>query len=320
MTRGVRARLCTALASVMSASAPLAAPCRMKAAILIALSALVLALVPAATANDRDDRRSPSATRRSSGSSSQQRGLRHGQAVPADRRRRALRRADRRAARAVGRRRPREDRPDRRRPREGPLRVPPRLPGRRARSRAATTCSGSGASPPGTQPTAYAHVVTDPDHPGKLALQYWFFYVFNDWNNLHEGDWEMIQLVFDASTAAEALDRTPVEIGYSQHEGAERADWGDDKLELVDGTHPVVHPADGSHANFFGEALYLGSSAKEGVGCDDTRGPHDRRAARSCGRSRAIRPRRARTSRGSRSRGAGASCSPRSSTARPGRT
>jgi hypothetical protein len=34
-----------------------------------------------------------------------------------------------------------------------------------------------------------------------------------------------------------------------------------------------VHPADGSHANFFGEALYLGSSAKEGVGCDDTRGP-----------------------------------------------
>ena len=48
-------------------------------------------------------------------------------------------------------------------------------------------------------PTAYAHVVTDPAHPGKLALQYWFFYVFNDWNNLHEGDWEMIQLVFDAA-------------------------------------------------------------------------------------------------------------------------
>jgi hypothetical protein len=84
----------------------------------------------------------------------------------------------------------------------------------------------------------------------------------------------MIQLVFDASTAEEALGRTPVEIGYSQHEGAERATWGDDKLELVGGTHPVVHPADGSHANFFGEALYLGSSAKEGVGCDDTRGPN----------------------------------------------
>jgi hypothetical protein len=99
----------------------------------------------------------------------------------------------------------------------------------------------------GRKPTVYAHVAADPAHPGKLALQYWFFYVFNDWNNLHEGDWEMIQLVFDASTAAEALDRKPVEIGYSQHEGAERARWGDDKLELVDGTHAVVHPADGSH-------------------------------------------------------------------------
>ena len=34
-----------------------------------------------------------------------------------------------------------------------------------------------------------------------------------------------------------------------------------------------MHPAAGSHANFFGDALYLGSSAEEGVGCDDTRGP-----------------------------------------------
>jgi len=122
-------------------------------------------------------------------------------------------------------------------------------------------------------PTAYAHVATDSEHPGKLALQYWFFYVFNDWNNLHEGDWEMVQLVFDAPTAEAALGRSPVEIGYSQHEGAERAGWDDSKLERIDGTHPVVHPADGSHANFYGEALYLGSSAQEGVGCDDTRGP-----------------------------------------------
>src|SRR5262249_9101664 len=126
----------------------------------------------------------------------------------------------------------------------------------------------------GHAPTVYAHLVDDPAHPGKLALQYWFFYVFNDWNNLHEGDWEMIQLVFDAATPAQALERRPVEIGYSQPEGGEGAAWTDDKLELVDGTHPVVHPAAGSHANFYGDALYLGSSAEEGVGCDDTRGPH----------------------------------------------
>ena len=125
----------------------------------------------------------------------------------------------------------------------------------------------------GTKPTVYAHVVTQAGHPGKLALQYWLFYVFNDWNNLHEGDWEMIQLLFDASTPAAALNRSPLEVGYSQHEGAERASWDDSKLELVGGTHPVVHVAAGSHANFFGEALYLGSAASEGVGCDDTRGP-----------------------------------------------
>ena len=128
----------------------------------------------------------------------------------------------------------------------------------------------------GTKPTVYAHVATQKGTRGKLALQYWLFYVFNDWNNPHEGDWEMIQLVFDAPTAAEALHQTPVEVGYSQHEGAERASWDASKLELLGRTHPVVNVAAGSHANFFGSALYLGSSASQGVGCDDTRGPaHD---------------------------------------------
>jgi hypothetical protein len=126
----------------------------------------------------------------------------------------------------------------------------------------------------GSSPAVYAHVATDSSDPGQLALQYWFFYAFNDFNNLHEGDWEMIQLVFAARDAREALEREPVVVGYSSHEGAERAEWGDDKLELVDGTHPVVYPAAGSHANKYTEALYLGSSAEAGVGCDDTQGPH----------------------------------------------
>jgi hypothetical protein len=124
------------------------------------------------------------------------------------------------------------------------------------------------------EPTVYAHVATEAARHGQLALQYWLFYVFNDFNNLHEGDWEMVQLVFDAADAAEALQEDPVAIGYSSHEGAERADWGDDKLEVVDATHPVVYPAAGSHANKFTEALYIGSSAEQGVGCDDTQGPH----------------------------------------------
>jgi hypothetical protein len=126
----------------------------------------------------------------------------------------------------------------------------------------------------GYAPTVYAHVATDALHPGKLALQYWLFYVYNDWNNLHEGDWEMIQLVFDAGNAHAALTSPPTSIGYSQHEGAERASWGSSKLARVGGTHAVVYPAAGSHANFFGDGLFLGSSASQGVGCDNTSGPH----------------------------------------------
>jgi hypothetical protein len=126
----------------------------------------------------------------------------------------------------------------------------------------------------GHTPTVYAHVATDPKHPGQLALQYWLFYAYNDWNNLHEGDWEMIQFVFDAANAQDALTRGPTSVGYSQHEGAERAEWGASKLERIGGTHPVVYPAAGSHANFFDSGLFLGSSASEGVGCDNTTGPH----------------------------------------------
>ncbi len=124
----------------------------------------------------------------------------------------------------------------------------------------------------GKPTTGYAHVVAEPGKPGKLALQYWLYFPFNDWNNKHESDWEMIQLMFDASTASEALERSPTEAGYSQHEGAERAAWNDDKLQKR-GTHPIVFPGRGSHANYFEQAVWLGHSAQEGFGCDNTTTP-----------------------------------------------
>lgn len=126
----------------------------------------------------------------------------------------------------------------------------------------------------GTPATAYARVVGEPGFPDRIALQYWFYYVFNDWNNNHEGDWEMIQIVFPAGGAEEALSVEPIEVGYSQHASAERAAWGEDKLELVDGTRPVVHPAAGSHANFYENQLYLMRSEAEGMGCDDAGGDY----------------------------------------------
>jgi hypothetical protein len=119
---------------------------------------------------------------------------------------------------------------------------------------------------------AYAHITTEAGMPGKLALEYWFYYYFNDFNNKHESDWEGIQLVFDAETVAEALRTEPSEVGFAQHEGGESADWNDEKLEKV-GDHPVVYPAAGSHASYFSDRLWLGRSASEGIGCDNSTGP-----------------------------------------------
>jgi hypothetical protein len=125
----------------------------------------------------------------------------------------------------------------------------------------------------GSRPLVYAHVMTQAGRPRKVALQYWLFYPFNDFNNTHEGDWEMIQLNFDAADAGDALDEEPSLVGYSAHEGATSSAWEGDKLEVV-GQRPVLYPAAGSHANKYSAALWLGSSAEAGVGCDDTQGPH----------------------------------------------
>jgi hypothetical protein len=124
-------------------------------------------------------------------------------------------------------------------------------------------------------PTVYAHIVQQPDEPGLLFLQYWFYWYFNDWNNKHESDWEGITLKFEASSVEDALRGEPVAVGYSQHSGGERAAWDDAKL-AKDGDHPVVYSSARSHASYFGSALYLGRSGSEGFGCDDTDGPSER--------------------------------------------
>ena len=133
----------------------------------------------------------------------------------------------------------------------------------------------AGARTTSSPPTVYAHVATESSHPGRLALQYWFFYPYNDYTNKHEGDWEMVQLLFDAADPGQALEQSPVQVALSQHEGVELSSWSDPKLRVVDGTHVVLHPAAGSHANFYEPALYLGTSADQGFGCDDARTPAD---------------------------------------------
>ncbi len=121
----------------------------------------------------------------------------------------------------------------------------------------------------------YAHVATEAGRPGMLAVQYWLFWYHNPAKNDHEGDWEFVQLLFDVGTVEEALATEPVSVGYAQHVGGERSDWDDRKLDK-DGDRPVVYAAQGSHASYFGQALYLGRSGAEGFGCDNTDEPSRR--------------------------------------------
>lgn len=122
------------------------------------------------------------------------------------------------------------------------------------------------------RPVVYAHIATEEGKPG-LAVQYWFWYYFNDFNNKHEGDWEMIQLLFDVDSVEAALEREPVEVAFAQHDGGELAGWDDPKLEK-EGSRPVTYPSRGSHASYFGPAVWLGWGEQgSGLGCDDTTGP-----------------------------------------------
>src|SRR3954469_8484855 len=88
------------------------------------------------------------------------------------------------------------------------------------------------------------------DSQGRLWLQYWFFYYYNDFQlagplltgGKHEGDWEMIQIRLDDA-------EQPVEAVFAQHANAERHDWG--YVARAGASTPLVYVARGSHASYF---------------------------------------------------------------------
>lgn len=118
----------------------------------------------------------------------------------------------------------------------------------------------------------YAHIAKEEGRSG-LALQYWFYWYFNQFNDLHESDWEGMQIAFDADSPEGALQEEPSEMILFQHAGGERAEWDDAKVEK-EGDHPVVYPAAGSHATFYQSAVYPQNGRNgSGVGCDITSEP-----------------------------------------------
>ncbi len=88
------------------------------------------------------------------------------------------------------------------------------------------------------------------DRQGRLWLQYWLFYYYNDFQLLgplasggkHEGDWELVQIRLNAS-------EQPEQVVFSQHKTAQSKAWADVKRS---GNRPLVYVARGSHANYFG--------------------------------------------------------------------
>ena len=67
--------------------------------------------------------------------------------------------------------------------------------------------------------------VTCCEHEGKdyIVIQYWFFYLFNDHVNDHEGEWEMILVLLDY------VNETPIGAAYSRHDEGEYRPW--DEIE-----------------------------------------------------------------------------------------
>jgi hypothetical protein len=91
----------------------------------------------------------------------------------------------------------------------------------------------------------YGHAV---EAGGRLWLQYWFFYFYNDYNlalgiGLHEGDWEMVQLRMH--------DDEPDVAVYAQHRRAEQRPWAQVQKVPGDPNRPMVYVARGSHASYF---------------------------------------------------------------------
>lgn len=97
---------------------------------------------------------------------------------------------------------------------------------------------------------------------GWIALQYWFFYTYNDWRsgfygvNDHEADWEMIYIYLSKEAQGELR---PEWVAYAAHDfiGDElRRRWDDPEFDKV-GEHPVIYAGAGSHGSYFARGEYM---------------------------------------------------------------
>jgi hypothetical protein len=90
---------------------------------------------------------------------------------------------------------------------------------------------------------------------GRIDLQYWLWYPYDDYSpaipagdvwQVHEGDWESVAVLLD-------LRGRPLFVASSRHCSGAIRPWARAPRQ---GSHPVVHVAFGSHANYFGAGSF----------------------------------------------------------------
>src|SRR6266516_199737 len=88
------------------------------------------------------------------------------------------------------------------------------------------------------RPTVYFHLAYQPASQ-RVAIEYWLLYLYNDFYDKHEADWEGVTVFLQNGA--------PLGATYSQHQGRKWLPW----TSLArSGTHPIVYVARGSHAEY----------------------------------------------------------------------
>jgi hypothetical protein len=93
--------------------------------------------------------------------------------------------------------------------------------------------------------TVYFHIARQPAK-GRTAIEYWFLYLYNDFYDKHEADWEGITVFLHGTN--------PLGVSYSAHQGRRWSRWA--SQSTLGATHPIVYVAHGSHANYSARGRY----------------------------------------------------------------
>jgi|GEM_PF-2192164 len=91
-------------------------------------------------------------------------------------------------------------------------------------------------------PTVYEYGWYDAKKVYPYAVQYWFFYFYNDWTGDHAGDWETITLFFDSLGH-------PKEAAYSTHYEARKHFYCNLEIQN-DFKHPHIFVSNGGHGSY----------------------------------------------------------------------